>query len=235
MSVKPLVSCLTCTYGRYTWLKEAIQCFLLQDYDERELIILNNHPVAINLDLPRVRVINEPGHPTLGDCRNRLLQEAKGDFVRTWDDDDLYLPWAISQGVENMGSYAAFKPRYSWFSRRNSVYTKNENVYEASWTARTDAVRRYGYKGQSGGDEHTPLSIGLEREGFLVKDVRPSYVYRWDTPLWRISGSLGSDTVENRTAIWMKQNDDHGSGEPLVPGFRKDYFSQIEREERGKQ
>ena len=227
----PLVSCLTCTYGRYTWLKEAIQCFMLQDYDNRELIILNNHPVPLNIDLPQVRVINEPGHPTLGDCRNRLLDEATGRFVRTWDDDDLYLPWAISQGVKEIGSYAAFKPKFSWFSRRNSVYLKDGNVYEASWTALTEAVRKYGYKGQSGGDEHTPLSIGLEHEGFLVKDVRPSYCYRWDTPLVRISGSLGSDTVEHRTENWKKHNDDHGDGKLLIPSFRKDYIAEILEQE----
>ena len=61
-----------------------------------ELIILNNHPVPLICHLPQVTIINEPGYPSLGDCRNRLLELATGEYVRTWDDDDLYLPTAKS-------------------------------------------------------------------------------------------------------------------------------------------
>ena len=57
-------------------------------------IILNNHPEPLKCDLPQVQIYNEPGYETLGDCRNRLLELASGEFVRTWDDDDLYMPWS---------------------------------------------------------------------------------------------------------------------------------------------
>lgn len=230
----PKVSCLTATYGRVSVLQEALACFLLQDYENKELIILNNHEVPLVFDHPRVRIINEPGHPTLGHCRNRLIQLAEGELVRTWDDDDLYLPWAISQGVANIKNAPAWKPRESWFSRRNSLYMRDENVYEASITFRRDIVLKYGYQ-ESGGDEHHPLLAGImDHEGGCRKDdARPSYCYRWGTALHRISGSLGSGSIEDRTQAWMQANNDTGNGEPLAPAFDtvKKYYEDIKNAE----
>ena len=208
--MQPLVSCLTATYGRYKVLQEAVSCFIEQDYPNRELIILNNHPVPLQCDLPQVTVYNEPGYESLGDCRNRLLELANGEYVRTWDDDDLYLPWAISQGVKWLNGSDAFKPKYSWDSRKNRHYTLGENVYEASITFRKDVAVKYGYK-KAGGDEHEPLMKGIS-DSCIVVPVRPSYCYRWDSGLHRISGTLGSPDLEKRTGDWMKANNDTGDG-----------------------
>jgi glycosyltransferase involved in cell wall biosynthesis len=211
-------------------LREAISCFLEQDYKDKELIVLNNHPVRLaQPNLPQVRIINKSGFPTLGDCRNFLLNMAKGEFVRTWDDDDLYLPWAISQGVEGIltgEACDAFKPQLSWWSRANLQYEIGGNQYEASWTLWTDVAKRHGYKA-SGGDEHSPLfNIQIREEV-----VRPSYVYRWDTPLHRISGLLGSVTIEEQHRIYMEANQDHGDGIPITPVDLSVYWEAIGRAE----
>jgi glycosyltransferase involved in cell wall biosynthesis len=217
----PLVSCLTATHGRYRVLREAIACFAQQDYENRELIILNNHPVPLEVKVPKVWVINCPTFPSLGDCRNFLLAEANGEFVRTWDDDDLYLPWAISQGVENIAAAPAFKPLWSWGwkVKRDELYLSG-NKYEASWTVRIEMARKYGYLQSSGGNEHNSLEEGLRAEGSIRRvNVKPSYVYRWESGLARISGSLDKTHLElwpERTARWMKQNNDHGDGKPIV-------------------
>lgn len=213
----PLVSCLTATYGRFSVLQEALDCFLKQDYKNKELIILNNHPEPIRCNLPQVVVINDPGHPTLGDCRNALLELASGELLRTWDDDDLYLPWAISQGVARICDAEAWKPMYSWgWNVGENKITLDENVFEASITFRTDVVKRYGYQ-PSGGDEHNPLMQNIK---FVVEEVGAngaSYCYRWGTRYYRISGTLGSGSIEDRTRIWMDANQDTGNGQPLTP------------------
>jgi glycosyltransferase involved in cell wall biosynthesis len=218
--MKPLVSCLTATYGRFSVLREALACFAWQTYPNKELIILNNHPEPLTLwsgVALEIRVINKPGFPNLGACRNFLLKEAKGEFIRTWDDDDLYFPWAIQQGVDRIGSHLAYKPMYSWDSRKNSVYTLGENVYEAAITFRRDFALEYRYK-EAGGDEHQLLMNALHGECRLLdEEVWASYCYRWDTPLNRISGSLGSHSLEERTEAWMKSNQDTGNGMPLAP------------------
>lgn len=223
-----LVSCLTATHGRWSWVREAITCFVEQDYDNKELIILNNHPTPLICELPQVKVYNEPYYPTLGDCRNRLLKLASGEFVRTWDDDDLYLPWAISQGVKMIEDAPAWKPKRSWFSKGNEVHELGENVYEASITFRTEFARKHGYQ-SSGGDEHNPIMFALQKENCKIDEmgIWASYIYRWDTPLWRISGSLGSDTIENRTRAWKEKNNEHGNGKLLTPASLSSYWRNL--------
>lgn len=211
----PKVSCLMATHGRYKRVCQALTMFLMQDYENAELIILNNHPVPLRFDHPRVRIYNEPKYTTLGDCRNRLLELATGELVRTWDDDDWYLPWTLSQGVAWICGNLAWKPTRSWFTNGGSMFALKGNALEASILFRTEAVKRFGYK-SAGGDEHSPLLDGLgDQIRHRELGVWASYTYTWGIGSFHISGSLGSDTVENRTAVWKKQNNDHGDGQPL--------------------
>jgi glycosyltransferase involved in cell wall biosynthesis len=231
-----LVSCLTATRGRYSFLVEAVSCFVKQDWPERELIILNNHPVPIVCNLPRVTVLNEPYYETLGDCRNRLLGVARGEFVRTWDDDDLYLPFAISQGVENIGDAPAWKPLYNWgwHVEKDKMYLSG-NKYEASWTVRRDVAMKFQYLECSGGNEHNSLERGLRSLGGIIKgDVEPSYIYRLGSGLVRISGSLNKkdlsrETTLARTARWERHNKDHGNCVPIEPVNLNHYWERVER------
>lgn len=237
MDLQMKVSCLTATYGRYRVLCEAVTCFIQQDYQDKELVILNNHPVPLVCDLPQVTVFNEPVYPSLGDCRNRLLELATGEFVRTWDDDDLYMPWSISQGVENIGKAPAWKPKHSWGWQvaEDRIYL-NGNKYEASWTTRTDVARRFGYIKLSGGNEHNSLENGLKELGGIVKgEVKPSYCYRWGSGLVRISGSLNKndlsvETLRKRTERWKTHNDDTGQGKPIEPVDLSHYWKRFEEE-----
>jgi len=188
-----------------------------------------------------LRIYNEPKYATLGDCRNRLLELARGEYVRTWDDDDLYLPWAISQGVEIIktahahGNFnTAAKPSRSWAWRVDKdEWSLDDNVFEAAMTVETFVARRYGYK-PGGGDEHFPLLDGIQREGGCrLVDVgwRASYVYRWGTNLQRISGTLGlkdaegkERTLADRTAEWVEKNQDDGAGQVLTPADIRPYI-----------
>lgn len=209
------ICCLTATYGRLSKLNEAVTCFIQQDYTNKELIILNNHPSPLRCDLPDIKIYNEPGYPTQGDCRNRLIELADGDFVRTWDDDDLYMPWTLSQGIENIGSSAAWKPQKSWFWAEGRNPELSENAFEASMIVRMDVAKKYRYKPNSAGDEHSCLSRGIDLEGGCqTKDMKSlsSYVYRWGFGMWHISGTLGSSTVEQRTKNWMEKNNDVQDG-----------------------
>jgi len=216
MNKYPNVTCLTATYGRLSKLNEVVTCFLDQDYENKKLIILNNHPSPLSCDFPNVTVYNEPIYPTLGDCRNRLIELASGDFIRTWDDDDLYMPWTIRQGIENIGDSAAWKPKRSWFWPQNKSPELAENVFEAAMLVRIDVAKKYGYLSSSGGNEHETLLKGIEKEGGCkVKEMNDlsSYVYRWGWGMWHISGTLGSTSdVEKRTKDWCKKNNDTQDG-----------------------
>jgi hypothetical protein len=222
------ISCLQATYGRKKHVERALACFLAQDYPAREMLILNNNPVPLVFEHPLVRIVNEPGHPTLGHCRNRLLDFATGDFVRTWDDDDLYMGWSIRQGMEAMEEdetgAAAFKPTQSWYAEGHPLPFKVElqdNVFEAAITCRVEIAKKFGYK-ESGGDEHSTLLQGIEQSGGTLRrdfGLLTGYVYRWGNGLNHISGSLGSSrTLAERTQEWCASHSDTGDGKtPLQP------------------
>lgn len=95
----PLVSCLMPTCRRRAFVPQAIRCFLDQDYAEKELIIVNDGGERIN-DLvpahPAVRLIELEGRRSLGAKRNLACQEARGNVLVHWDDDDWSAPWRVS-------------------------------------------------------------------------------------------------------------------------------------------
>ena len=87
---------------------------------------------------------------------------------------------------------------------------------------RTSVVQKYGYKPNSGGDEHSALLAGIEKEGGCKRKEfgwMSSYAYNWATPLWRISGTLGSAPIGLRTEQWKLKNQDTGAGLNLNPDF----------------
>lgn len=215
-----LVCCLTSTYGRLTQLNEVVTCFLDQDYENKKLLILNNHPIPLICDLPHITVYNEPIYPTLGDCRNRLIELADGEFIRTWDDDDLYIPWTLSQGVENIGDSPAWKPKRSWFWMKSKSPELIENVFEASMLVRTEVAKKYGYSKSSMGDEHIDLIRGIDKEGGCNKKemgIWASYVYRWGWGMWHTSGTIGNGvSVKLRTEDWCNHNQDVQDGKIKV-------------------
>lgn len=225
------VCALMATYGRYSRVCESLACFLLQDWRERHLWILNNHPVPLYFDHPLVTLLNEgERHKTLGDCRNRLLRFADGEFLRTHDDDDLWMPWAFTQGSERIGEGQAWKPTRSWCYEGRGVSALADdatcwlvaNAMEASINWRTEFVRRIGYRNGEG-DEHLPLLASLGKDGLAQDEMGDwtGYCYRWGCGEWHASGSLGNGRSDvDRAADWKFHNDDVRPNTQLIPAFR---------------
>jgi len=215
---------LMCTYGRWSLVCRAASCFRANDFPDKELLILNNHSVPLLSPWDNVRILNDPGHPTLGHCRNKLLSLSEAEFIRTWDDDDLYLPWTIEQGVTNCELWNAWKPARSWFHTPEGPPRLLGNAMEASITFKRKHAFKFGYR-LSGGDEHGPLLAGGCAETELGNAA--SYVYRWGFGEWHISGSMGSGTEQTRADTWRSKHLDTGEGRPLqevdLAPFYKDF------------
>src|SRR5262245_39501368 len=126
----PLVSCVCTTYGRHTIMNRLISMFLAQRYEERELIILNTALVPLVLDASLtgapITLVNQQTYGKTGTpYRNRgniledATQLATGEIFCLFDDDDIYLPWHVSQGVEKLLACGkkAWKPKRSFFSK----------------------------------------------------------------------------------------------------------------------
>ena len=105
MKNPPLVSCIMPTYNRRRFVPHAIRYFLRQDYPQRELLIVDDGTDAVK-DLvpedPRIRYLHFDRKRTIGAKRNLACQEAQGEIIVHWDDDDWTAPWRLRYQVENL-------------------------------------------------------------------------------------------------------------------------------------
>jgi glycosyltransferase involved in cell wall biosynthesis len=95
---EPLVSCVMPTSNRPRFVRQAIRCFLRQDYPNTELLVLDDGTDAVGDCIPedsRIRYVRLDRKLPLGAKRNLACAEARGDFIVHWDDDDWYPPWRV--------------------------------------------------------------------------------------------------------------------------------------------
>ncbi len=105
------------TYLRPRQLGWMIRCFLEQDYpaDKRELIVLDDAGQYEDQQGGGWRLISTGRRfATLGEKRNAAAALADGvEALAVWDDDDLYLPWALSASAAALGARPGRGPRWS--------------------------------------------------------------------------------------------------------------------------
>jgi glycosyltransferase involved in cell wall biosynthesis len=98
------------TADRRAFVPRAVAQFLAQDYDHRELIVLDDgtQPVADLMPTdPRVRYVREERKSPVGAKRNRLCELARGDVILHWDDDDWMAPWRLRYQVQQVAARGA--------------------------------------------------------------------------------------------------------------------------------
>ncbi len=104
-AARPLVSCIMPTHNRRRFTPVAISYFLGQDYEPRELIIVDDGTDPIHNLLPtdrRIRYIRLDRRMPIGAKRNLACEHARGEIILHWDDDDWHAPWQISYQVERL-------------------------------------------------------------------------------------------------------------------------------------
>jgi hypothetical protein len=98
------VTCIMPTANRRRFVPSAIELFLAQDYDDKELVIIDDGTDAVSDLVPRhpnIQYFREsPGTRSLGDKRNLACELSRGDIILHWDDDDWYAPWRIGYQAE---------------------------------------------------------------------------------------------------------------------------------------
>ena len=105
MSTPVLVSSIMPTHNRRVFVPRAIAYFLRQDYPDKELVIVDNGPDLVE-DLvpadPRIRYLRCDEQLSIGAKRNLACQQARGEIILHWDDDDWMADWRISYQVESL-------------------------------------------------------------------------------------------------------------------------------------
>jgi glycosyltransferase involved in cell wall biosynthesis len=231
----PLVSAICPTFGRAPkyihLLQEAVYWFTRQTYVNRELIIFNDAPnQSIICNVPRVRIINHSTKiKTLGEKYNRMCAEAKGEIIMPWEDDDVSLPFRISQAVEKLSGSESdyFNPGGSWYEEAATPGI----LRDGGGVCLNSGAFRYGIWWRSGGfpsitgSQDADFDRLLREHGRTVGPIRRdewSYVYRWGVSNLHISAHSNPNDPTAMQRVY-----DSAESEPCVvyldPIKTKDY------------
>lgn len=101
-SKNSLASCVCVTYNRPHLLNELLFCFLNQDHENKELIIVNDQKnVEYHYNDSRVKIFNvSERFATLGEKRQFANTKINGDFMFTMDDDDIFFSHHLSTLID---------------------------------------------------------------------------------------------------------------------------------------
>ena len=98
----PLVSCIMPTADRRPFVRRAIEYFLRQDYNNKELVIVDDgaDPVSdlVSEDCG-IRYFRLDTRANVGAKRNIACEHARGVIIVHWDDDDWHAPHQLSYQV----------------------------------------------------------------------------------------------------------------------------------------
>ena len=132
----PFVSLVTPTYNRSRFIPSLIRSMEQQTYpkDRMEWIIFDDgqEPVgdlfeSAKATFPNIRYIYSEEKLSLGEKRNRLNQEAKGEILVAIDDDDFYFPERVMTAVTALKSrpsvdLAGSSEVFMFFSDTKEIY-----------------------------------------------------------------------------------------------------------------
>jgi glycosyltransferase involved in cell wall biosynthesis len=192
------------TYLRPRQLGWLIHCFLAQDYPagRRELIVLDDAGQYENQSGPGWRLVSTPQRfGSLGEKRNAAAALAGDDVeaLAVWDDDDLYLPWALSASAAALREADWSRPSLVLHPQADGSLRQHRTggLFHGGWAYRREVFQRVGgYPAINNGEDQS-LARRFGAAGAAVADPcaaggRPFYVYCWSGAGWHLSG-MGGD------------------------------------------
>lgn len=184
----PLVSCLMVTLPvpqRFAYARASIEAFCSQTYSNTEMVLIINggtasgrqrlkeHVAALNRS--NIRIIEPEGELSLGVLRNMSVENAIGDVLCQWDDDDLHHPERLQfqVGALLLGGYDALllQDVMQYFPGPDKLYWTNWSATPAgghpgTLIARSKAEIRYPTIGQDARlGEDLRVALALKEQG----------------------------------------------------------------------
>jgi glycosyltransferase involved in cell wall biosynthesis len=161
---------------------------------------LSSCPIQLHAPAKNVRIVNcTERFPSLGAKRNYAISQALGEYVFTWDDDDLYLPWRMSASIQYLQAnpnFNAVKPTKAVTSVNNGEFDFVHGGFHSQICIRRSAFDSVQYPPE--------LSCGEDQqlEALLVLgllDVDPLFwsICRWGLGIYHISGRGDADQDGN--------------------------------------
>jgi glycosyltransferase involved in cell wall biosynthesis len=197
----PKISAVCVTFNRPQILGRLIKCFERQDYENRELIVLDDLGMYENQSGNKWQLISIPQRfRTLGEKRNAAAGLTSKDSVAyaVWDDDDFYYPWALSAIVEALSRSPIVQPNHAidfdlkserfvgeTFCRRSPEY----HAYHGCWGYTRSLFEHFNGYPQVNCGEDQILERTMKGSGLKAADIatKPFYVYNRVFQGYRIS------------------------------------------------
>jgi len=180
----PLVSIVTPTFDRRLFIPQLLYMFDYQTYprNKMELIIADDGSEKIH-DLiaqkENVKYYQSRERISLGKKRNFLNDQAKGDIIICWDDDDYYAPEYVETIVTklwNSNCLLAGKSRYlNYFVNSDSIYAIGPfgryHTTNASLSYKREYVENHSYNDGSRSGEEQNFLNNFSEEMIQIEDL----------------------------------------------------------------
>ncbi len=138
------MTCLILTRNRRPWLPSAIQCAQLQTHPNREILVVSDGEPVADLIPPGVRHLHLDGQRKIGPKRNAGCEQARGEIITHFDDDDFSAPGRLVDQLQRLcesgkavtGYYSMrFTDGRSWWQYRGaSCYALGTSLcYRRDW------------------------------------------------------------------------------------------------------
>jgi len=192
------IAAVCCTWCRPELLSQLIRCFELQDHPECELVIFDDAGQYHNQSGERWRLVSVcDRYPTLGDKRNAAVALVSPDMegIAVFDDDDLYMPWALSAVDAGLQVSEWTRPsQVLAFHRDNSLRAvPTGGLFHAAWGYRRSLFARVGgYPSMNSGEDQQlgakfNVAVGTSSDPIEL-GYRPYFLHCWDwSNMWHIS------------------------------------------------
>jgi hypothetical protein len=181
------------TYLRPRQLGWMIGCFLRQDYPaaDRELVVLDDAGQYQEQRGEGWRLVStDRRFATLGEKRNAAaaLVSDEVQAMAVWDDDDLYLPWALSASAAALERAAWSRPSRVLHPQPDGRLTQHYTggLFHGGWAYRRSLFHAVGgYPAMDNGEDQALgrrfLQAGATEADPMALGFAPFYVYVWSS------------------------------------------------------
>lgn len=122
-----MISILLAVYNGENYLKEAIDSVLNQTFKDFELLIGFNGTIDNSKDIvnqyndPRIRIFDYSNDKGKAKTLNKLLKEAKGDWLANQDDDDIWLPNKLEKQIQYTINFDVIGTFIQYINEKNEI------------------------------------------------------------------------------------------------------------------
>lgn len=224
-----------CTYGRFSYVRRSIGLFLNQDYENKHLLIYNNAPAPLVLDVynenvtiinNHIDLISKSEYTDVGTVFRDALTyvPSDADYVSIWDDDDIFLENHLSSGVNYLEinkEYEAWRKRYYFYKSGNDyIELLDANSYtEGACIIRKDFLNEIGFFLNTSLVYHHKWYFEAEGRGqfAVAEDLFPTFcIEAGQANVAHISGLSSNDDLNTRNEV-KQRSIDFGDGKKLIP------------------